>query len=557
MATTSTRYNVDWKSSDTGGIPGKTRIELIQREINTTLTSLILTGKKLEDYGEFQQENFIRLLENFANKVPPLNPTIGQLWYCTGELSSSGNNGTVLGDDILYQCVRVDETNRYYSKYTTPRYYTETKTNAVDGTYTIGWVQVWPVPTTYVDVKQYSLLAKVVNYLFKVIDNNTTIGAPVYTDASTIDTSYFSSMSHIVTTNFPTVFDNRAWIILLYRIRQLVLLTQASVSGISEDLISPIGFCDDGRPSVASSLTSFKYSGSTHTYVQSNLNYSREHIDIFWANTLLAVQRIANVKVPNTVIMSTTAPLANNVNLFNVDTNTTPPNPSSTNMIKILVHGDLIADASPAHRAVTNNNASLTSQIIKINSAAIDISPGDFIVFPPNAVENPYNCGDNNFTIDFWIYKRNTQIPFGGIFSPYNAASYVSSIRCITSYGDTSYVDNKVRNRIGLHNAGIGTGTVPDTALTDVVPDGVWTHIAFVRNGSIVTAYHNGVAQPTTINMSGYYAPWNFGASVQIGKNTFDGTNGYLDAVIDEFRFINGEALYTSNFTPSTRRATY
>lgn len=47
----------------------------------TASTSLILVGKGLLNYGEEVQNNFLYLLENFAAPVPPLHPTIGQLWY--------------------------------------------------------------------------------------------------------------------------------------------------------------------------------------------------------------------------------------------------------------------------------------------------------------------------------------------------------------------------------------------------------------------------------------------------------------------------------------------
>lgn len=44
-------------------------------------TSLNLVGKKYTRYGEAISENFLHLLENFANGESPQNPTEGQLWY--------------------------------------------------------------------------------------------------------------------------------------------------------------------------------------------------------------------------------------------------------------------------------------------------------------------------------------------------------------------------------------------------------------------------------------------------------------------------------------------
>lgn len=48
-----------------------------------TETSLKLIGRNTSDFGEALNENLLRLMENFANNVPPLNPVEGQLWYDT------------------------------------------------------------------------------------------------------------------------------------------------------------------------------------------------------------------------------------------------------------------------------------------------------------------------------------------------------------------------------------------------------------------------------------------------------------------------------------------
>jgi hypothetical protein len=49
-----------------------------------TSTSLGLVGRNYVGYGETQNENFVFLLENFANDAPPARPITGQTWYDTG-----------------------------------------------------------------------------------------------------------------------------------------------------------------------------------------------------------------------------------------------------------------------------------------------------------------------------------------------------------------------------------------------------------------------------------------------------------------------------------------
>jgi len=46
-----------------------------------TTTDLRFIGKNYAGYGEVQNENFLHLLENFANTNPPPKPILGQIWY--------------------------------------------------------------------------------------------------------------------------------------------------------------------------------------------------------------------------------------------------------------------------------------------------------------------------------------------------------------------------------------------------------------------------------------------------------------------------------------------
>jgi len=50
--------------------------------INTT-TDLVLIGKNYAGYGEFLNENYVKLLENFANSSAPSSPLAGQMWWDT------------------------------------------------------------------------------------------------------------------------------------------------------------------------------------------------------------------------------------------------------------------------------------------------------------------------------------------------------------------------------------------------------------------------------------------------------------------------------------------
>jgi len=49
--------------------------------VNTSATNLALIGQAVTNYGTYQNENYLYLLENFANGTAPTTPILGQLWY--------------------------------------------------------------------------------------------------------------------------------------------------------------------------------------------------------------------------------------------------------------------------------------------------------------------------------------------------------------------------------------------------------------------------------------------------------------------------------------------
>jgi hypothetical protein len=62
---------------------GNTLAVVADQSFDKVSSSLTLIGKNVNAYGQYVNENFVSLLENFANIAPPLNPITGQLWYDT------------------------------------------------------------------------------------------------------------------------------------------------------------------------------------------------------------------------------------------------------------------------------------------------------------------------------------------------------------------------------------------------------------------------------------------------------------------------------------------
>jgi hypothetical protein len=64
---------------------GNTLAVVADQSYDQVSSSLTLIGKNLNAYGQYLNENFVQLLENFANVAPPDNPIAGQLWFDTSE----------------------------------------------------------------------------------------------------------------------------------------------------------------------------------------------------------------------------------------------------------------------------------------------------------------------------------------------------------------------------------------------------------------------------------------------------------------------------------------
>lgn len=62
---------------------GTILLTLGDSKIDKLSTSLTLVGKNVNAYGEYWNNNLVKLLENFANTEQPTSPVIGQLWYDT------------------------------------------------------------------------------------------------------------------------------------------------------------------------------------------------------------------------------------------------------------------------------------------------------------------------------------------------------------------------------------------------------------------------------------------------------------------------------------------
>lgn len=144
--------------------------------------------------------------------------------------------------------------------------------------------------------------------------------------------------------------------------------------------------------------------------------------------------------------------------------------------------------------------------------------------------------GDRDFTFDFWV-KRATSGALNQLMGQGDGTALNNSVQCFFNTNDT--IIFRVFSNTSSYSA-TSTGTITDTN---------WHHIAGVRDGNTVRLFIDGVADGTVditgLSVNNSSTKFSIARFGEVASNTFNGH-------IDEFRFVKGEAKWTTNFTPPT-----
>jgi len=136
-----------------------------------------------------------------------------------------------------------------------------------------------------------------------------------------------------------------------------------------------------------------------------------------------------------------------------------------------------------------------------------------------------------DFTIECWIKQTGRPNTWNGVFEIGQWPNPTILLRCFGVDLDFYW--------------GPGTGQIYPYVNIDQ-----WHHIAVSRSGTLTRVYVDGIAR-LTVNIGGTLNPG--GLQITIGGNTVAlGRTGFT-GYISNFRFVNGTALYTDNFTPPTQ----
>jgi hypothetical protein len=161
----------------------------------------------------------------------------------------------------------------------------------------------------------------------------------------------------------------------------------------------------------------------------------------------------------------------------------------------------------------------------------------DYIDTPDSS---DFYIGSDEFTIDFWV-KRDLYIgtTTQGIFGQNDSVMTDANLSIYSFFATNNYLYVELGYDGGMY----------ETRTTGTITDSNWHHIALIRSGNTFTIYVDGIADGTRdlTGKSLHDSPNKFA----IGRNgEYDAS--YFSGWIDEFRFSNGIARWTANFTVPT-----
>jgi hypothetical protein len=176
------------------------------------------------------------------------------------------------------------------------------------------------------------------------------------------------------------------------------------------------------------------------------------------------------------------------------------------------------------------------------NTLGLGGVPGIYVAPPPEgsvyfASQAAFVSGNSSnlvlagdFTAECWIKQTGRPNGFNAIFE---IGQWPNTSILVRSYGGSpdfwvgsSYAIGNIYPYIGINQ---------------------WHHVAVSRSGSLIRVYVDGIAR-LSVGIGGTLNP--SGLPITIGSDTHAlGSQGFT-GYISNFRFVNGTALYTGNFTP-------
>ena len=174
------------------------------------------------------------------------------------------------------------------------------------------------------------------------------------------------------------------------------------------------------------------------------------------------------------------------------------------------------------------------------NSVNFD-GTGDYLLTNSSS---DYTFGTGDFTVEHWIY---TDFTYTG-----NAAQIIDG-RDFGAIGDSNWATSITSsNEYRFFAVTPGAGGANRITNNTTLSANAWHHIALVRSSGTTKMYIDGVQQSQTFTDANNYNNTTLTFGIHGPNRSSFPFNGNLSDV----RITKGQALYTSNFTPSTKSLT-
>lgn len=177
--------------------------------------------------------------------------------------------------------------------------------------------------------------------------------------------------------------------------------------------------------------------------------------------------------------------------------------------------GTTFIDSSAQRNAVTNTSAVTSSTVVKWGSTS-----GFFNAPALLEMSNTVFTFPGDFTVELWLYL---------------STSTASNQDIVTLGTESSGRYVWFINSGVLKSNLFGSGSIPTYGTLNLT---TWYHLAFVRAGSTITVYINGVSGGTDTQAG------------TLGSNSYVKTMSGVNGYIDDLRITKGVARYTAAFTP-------
>lgn len=212
--------------------------------------------------------------------------------------------------------------------------------------------------------------------------------------------------------------------------------------------------------------------------------------------------------------------------------------------VSLLLHFDgtngstVITDSSSVSNVVTAaGGAVLSTATPKFGTACASFPGAGSYMFCPVTALSPLDIWNGDLTIEFWVRPAGTG----------NSTQVLLDLTNELTTGGRIYLLSAGASGISFE----GFGSVGSVTSSTAIAAGVWSHIAFVRYGSTLGLFINGMPTwGTAFQSLPGGSPGNvlyLGASYNSG-----GQSTFFSGLLDELRITFGNARYVNRFTPQT-----